>query len=505
MSHLIHVTVNDSHEEIVRISRSHTLGEVRSVFLAAANVCEDVASPSTEGGREAGGAGTTVPRSSGVVLKLYSRDNVLIPIGPHVPPNSPSSRYRLVVKTGPSYANYTTRSEPEIERLVRTLKATNAVLGDLPGLKRNMSAIRHRIETDPSSQIPNYTQNDPVSKPAMNRVSRIPMDEIKRHAEATQGQNRSKFSTEVYEALKHPTFDIWQWDDGELVALLEHMFVDLGMVETFGVDRLVLSRFLHCVRITYNNNPFHNFRHCFCVAQMMYGIIHVTGVHAKLTALEKLTLLVATIGHDLDHTGCNNAYQVNAYTELAIVYNDISPLENHHSAVLFTLLKDPELNVLAGLTDVQFREVRKNVITCILATDMAKHGEIIAKFKSHADNFNFDDPAQRQLLLQIITKCSDISNEVRPKHVSEPWVDNLLNEFFNQSDREKAEGLPTAPFMDREKVTKPSAQVGFIGFVMIPLYELVSKVLPNMDGPVIQPIRKAHEYYKAMLDNGASK
>jgi hypothetical protein len=58
----------------------------------------------------------------------------------------------------------------------------------------------------------------------------------------------------------------------------------------------------------------------------------------------------------------------------------------------------------------------------------------------------------------MIMKCSDISNEVRPKHISEPWVDNLLEEFFHQSDTEKAEGLPTAPFMDREKVTKPSAQ-----------------------------------------------
>lgn len=63
-------------------------------------------------------------------------------------------------------------------------------------------------------------------------------------------------------------------------------------------------------------------------------------------------------------------------------------------------------------------------------------------------------------LLQIIIKCADISNEVRPTAVSEPWVDCLLEEFFSQSDREKREGLPTAPFMDRDKVTKPSAQIG---------------------------------------------
>lgn len=45
-----------------------------------------------------------------------------------------------------------------------------------------------------------------------------------------------------------------------------------------------------------------------------------------------------------------------------------------------------------------------------------------------------------------------------------------------QSDREKTEGLPVAPFMDRERVTKPTAQIGFIKFVLIPMFESVMKV-----------------------------
>lgn len=45
-----------------------------------------------------------------------------------------------------------------------------------------------------------------------------------------------------------------------------------------------------------------------------------------------------------------------------------------------------------------------------------------------------------------------------------------------QSDREKAEGLPVAPFMDRDKVTKATAQIGFIKFVLIPMFETVTKV-----------------------------
>lgn len=48
-----------------------------------------------------------------------------------------------------------------------------------------------------------------------------------------------------------------------------------------------------------------------------------------------------------------------------------------------------------------------------------------------------------------------------------------------QSDREKSEGLPVAPFMDRDKVTKPTAQIGFIKFVLIPMFETVMKVEPR--------------------------
>ena len=60
--------------------------------------------------------------------------------------------------------------------------------------------------------------------------------------------------------------------------------------------------------------------------------------------------------------------------------------------------------------------------------------------------------------------------------VSEPWVDCLLQEYFRQSDREKSEGLPVAPFMDRDKVTKATAQTGFIKFVLIPLFEAMKEV-----------------------------
>jgi len=80
----------------------------------------------------------------------------------------------------------------------------------------------------------------------------------------------------------------------------------------------------------------------------------------------------------------------------------------------------------------------------------------------------------------MLIKSADISNEVRPPRVAEPWVDNLLEEFFMQHDKELVEGLPPSSFMDRKKVKKSITQSNFIAFVMIPIFEAMSKVLPNM-------------------------
>lgn len=40
-------------------------------------------------------------------------------------------------------------------------------------------------------------------------------------------------------------------------------------------------------------------------------------------------------------------------------------------------------------------------------------------------------------LMMILIKVSDISNEARPMEVAEPWLDCLLQEFYNQVNQEK--------------------------------------------------------------------
>ena len=209
---------------------------------------------------------------------------------------------------------------------------------------------------------------------------------------------RYTFNDEIKAWLRLPKFDNWLWDENELIGLFEVIFVDLGLVKDFDIPLPTLRKFLNTIRENYNNNPFHNFKHSFCVTQMMYAIINVSDLVSKLKPVEKLILTVACIGHDLDHPGYNNAYQVNAKTQLALIYNDSAPLEMHHAACLFRILQNKETDILKNVSESLYRDVRKGIIRCILATDMAKHGDILGQFKKITETFNHDDLEHRALV-----------------------------------------------------------------------------------------------------------
>ncbi|XP_044774873.1 high affinity cGMP-specific 3',5'-cyclic phosphodiesterase 9A [Neomonachus schauinslandi] len=289
-----------------------------------------------------------------------------------------------------------------------------------------------------------------------------------------------------------------QSQTSKMLSCLEHMYHDLGLVRDFSINPITLRRWLLRVHDNYRNNPFHNFRHCFCVTQMMYSMIWVCRLQEKFSQMDILILMTAAICHDLDHPGYNNTYQINARTELAVRYNDISPLENHHCAVAFQILAQPECNIFANVQLDEFKQIRQGMITLILATDMARHAEIMDSFKETMENFDYSNEEHMTLLKMILIKCCDISNEVRPMEVAEPWVDCLLEEYFMQSDREKSEGLPVAPFMDRDKVTKATAQIGFIKFVLIPMFETVTKLFPVVEEIMLQPLWESRDRYEEL-------
>jgi len=69
--------------------------------------------------------------------------------------------------------------------------------------------------------------------------------------------------------------DIHMEDDETLTACLR-MFLDLDFVERFHIDYDVLCRWLLSVKKNYRNVTYHNWRHAFNVAQMMFAILTVS-------------------------------------------------------------------------------------------------------------------------------------------------------------------------------------------------------------------------------------
>lgn len=125
----------------------------------------------------------------------------------------------------------------------------------------------------------------------------------------------------------------------------------------------------------------------------MYAMAWHTNLMARLGDLEVFILLVSCICHDLDHPGYSNIYQINARTELALRYNDISPLENHHCSIAFRLLEHPNCNIFQHFDKEAFKEIREGIIRCILATDMARHNDILAQFQDVLPHFDYGNQA----------------------------------------------------------------------------------------------------------------
>ena len=61
----------------------------------------------------------------------------------------------------------------------------------------------------------------------------------------------------------------------------------------------------------------------------------------------------------------------------------------------------------------------QDMIILILATDMARHAEILDNFKQKLDNFDYSSEDHLNTLKMILIKACDISNECRPIMVSE--------------------------------------------------------------------------------------
>eukprot|EP00002_Diphylleia_rotans_P032042 TRINITY_DN6699_c0_g1_i2.p1 TRINITY_DN6699_c0_g1~~TRINITY_DN6699_c0_g1_i2.p1 ORF type:complete len:972 (-),score=215.66 TRINITY_DN6699_c0_g1_i2:574-3489(-) len=232
--------------------------------------------------------------------------------------------------------------------------------------------------------------------------------------------------------LRDWNLDHFAYSDDELCLIMTAGFESLELLTTFKVDYDVMRNFLQVVRSNYQDNPYHNFQHAFSVFQCAYIIITTTDVGAYLTPLDIFGLLVACICHDVDHPGTNNAFLMNSNSPLAIVYNDISILENHHSSLTFRIIQDEKTNIFHNIDASDRVELRRTIIPAILSTDMAEHSKLTTNLSVHNNTFQREKKEDRQFLVNIILHSSDLCNPVLPTERAYVWASRVLQEFNEQ-------------------------------------------------------------------------
>ncbi|CAJ1458627.1 unnamed protein product [Effrenium voratum] len=276
-----------------------------------------------------------------------------------------------------------------------------------------------------------------------------------------------------------------------------------GFVNT-GDEVGMLQRFVAAVEKEYLPVPFHSFAHAVDVLHAVSRVLRCISSGSFLSELEEFSLLIASLGHDIGHPGVNNGFLSEVGHELAMQYNDRSPLENMHCAKLYTITGRQESNVFYHLSKEQHKEVRKNCIETILHTDMMAHQAMVKDLQmlfqmntevfmaepesddkgqliiSPAEVDIFSEPETKTKVLNCVLHSADVSNPCRAWEVTHAWALVCLEEFFAQGDQEKMQGIPVQFLNDRDKLNKPNSQIGFIEFMISPFFVAQIRLWPNL-------------------------
>ncbi|XP_036318246.1 cAMP-specific 3',5'-cyclic phosphodiesterase-like isoform X3 [Rhagoletis pomonella] len=348
------------------------------------------------------------------------------------------------------------------------------------------------------------------------------------------GVKRPLSHTNSFTGERLPTFGVETVHENALGTLL-------GDIDTWGIDIFKLgdlsaNRPLTCVAYTIfqsrelltslmippktfinfmttledhyvKDNPFHNSLHAADVTQSTNVLLNTPALEGVFTSLEVGGALFAACIHDVDHPGLTNQFLVNSSSELALMYNDESVLENHHLAVAFKLLQNQGCDIFCNMQKKQRQTLRKMVIDIVLSTDMSKHMSLLADLKTMVETKKvagsgvllLDNYTDRIQVLENLVHCADLSNPTKPLPLYKRWVSLLMEEFFLQGDKERESGMDISPMCDRHNSTIEKSQVGFIDYIVHPLWETWADLVHPDAQDILDTLEENRDYYQSMI------
>ncbi|KAM6948647.1 dual specificity calcium/calmodulin-dependent 3',5'-cyclic nucleotide phosphodiesterase 1A-like [Aplochiton taeniatus] len=297
----------------------------------------------------------------------------------------------------------------------------------------------------------------------------------------------------VITVLKHVdkwSFDVFALNDASGDHALKFIFYELltryDLISRFKIPISAVVSFVEALEVGYSKhkNPYHNLMHAADVTQTVHYLLLKTGMVNWLSELEIFAMIFAAAVHDYEHTGTTNNFHIQTRSDTAILYNDRSVLESHHVSAAYRLLQDDdEMNILYNLSKDDWRELRALVVEMVLATDMSCHFQQVKTMKNFLlQPEGIDKPKALSLLLHT----ADISHPAKNWDLHHRWTTSLLEDSVRQGDKEAELGLPFSPLCDRKSTMVAQSQIGFIDFIVVPTFTVLTDMTERIVTPLIE-------------------
>uniref|UniRef100_A0A3P8QXF6 Phosphodiesterase n=1 Tax=Astatotilapia calliptera TaxID=8154 RepID=A0A3P8QXF6_ASTCA len=298
-----------------------------------------------------------------------------------------------------------------------------------------------------------------------------------------------------------------------LTVTMYTIFQERDLLKTFDIPVDTFITFMMTLEDHYHADiAYHNSIHAADVVQSTHVLLSTPALEVVFTDLEIIAALFASAIHDVDHPGVTNQFLINTSSELALMYNDASVLENHHLAVGFKLLQEENCDIFQNLSKKQRDSLRKMVIDMVLATDMSKHMNFLADMKTMVETKKvtslgvllLDNYSDRIQVLQNMVHCADLSNPTKPLELYRQWTDRIMKERFTQGDRERDRGMEISPMCDKHNASIEKSQVSFIDFIVHPLWETWADLVHPDAQDILDTLEDNREWYQSMIPRSPS-
>ncbi|XP_065212180.1 3',5'-cyclic-AMP phosphodiesterase isoform X5 [Planococcus citri] len=428
-----------------------------------------------------------------------------------------SLKFKRMLNKELSHFSESSRSGNQISEYICSTFLDKQQELDLPTLR-----IEDSLKTLESTKTATKNKKKPTDKNGGTPMSHI--SGVKRplcHANSFTGEKLPKYGVETRfeEELGQTLAEIDRWgidifriselsDNKPLTAVAYTVFQARDLLKAFMIPAKTFVTFMMTLEDNYlKDNPFHNSTHAADVTQSTNVLLNSPALESVFTPLEVCAALFAATIHDVDHPGLTNQFLINSSSELALMYNDESVLENHHLAVAFKLLQNEGCDIFLNLSKKQRQTLRKMVIDMVLSTDMSKHMSLLADLKTMVETKKvagsgvllLDNYTDRIQVLENLVHCADLSNPTKPLPLYRRWVDLLMEEFFLQGDKEKEQNLDISPMCDRHNATIEKSQVGFIDYIVHPLWETWADLVHPDAQDILDTLEENRDWYQSMI------